>query len=114
EVPGRLGDRFVLRLTQRLLEALRQRVAAVLFRGEGLLEERLAAGGLFGEDLVRVVELRTVRGRRLDVANHALQIRVDHERGRTARTRDFEFRRDLRHDSPLLRYFFSSQSIATG
>ena len=51
EVPRRLGNWFVLRLAERFLEALRQRVAAVLLRGEGLLEERLAAGGLVREDL---------------------------------------------------------------
>src|SRR3954471_17386508 len=61
EVPGRLGDRLVLRLAKRFLEAARQRVAARLLFGERLLEQCLAARGLLGQDALRVVQLGAIR-----------------------------------------------------
>src|SRR6516165_7555513 len=110
EIARGLGDWLVARLAQGLLESLGQRVAAILLGRDRLLEERLASGGLLGEDLVCVVEFRAVCRRRLDVTDDAPQVRVDDERGRTARTRHFEFGCDLGHGHLP----FSSQSIATG
>src|SRR3954471_23923927 len=77
EVPGRLGDRLVLRLAKRFLEAARQRVAARLLFGERFLEQRLAARGLLGQDALRVVQLGAIRIGRLAVADDALQVAVD-------------------------------------
>src|SRR3954447_2243018 len=97
EVPGRLGDRLVLRLAKRFLEAARQRVAAILLFGERFLEQRLAARGLLGQDALRVVQLGAIRIGRLAVADDALQVAVDHELGRTARAVDLEFGCELGH-----------------
>src|SRR3954470_4472038 len=97
EVPGRLGDRLVLRLAKRFLEAARQRVTARLLFGERFLEQRLAARGLLGQDALRVVQLGAIRIGRLAVADDALQVAVDHELGRTARAIDLEFGCELGH-----------------
>ena len=82
----------LVRLPQRLLEPLRERVAARPLGGDRLLEERLAPRRFVGEDALRVGQLRPIAAHRLDVAHDALQVGVDDERrtdstGRWFRTR---------------------------
>src|SRR5690606_34544159 len=79
-------------------EAARQRVAARLFRLDRLFEQRFASRPLFFEDARRLVEARSVGTLRLGVADDALEPGVDDERGPAARTDDFEFGAEFRHD----------------
>ena len=53
-------DRFLLRFLQRFLEPLRERVAARLLILDRLLEQRLAARRLLGQDALRFVQLRPI------------------------------------------------------
>src|SRR5262249_26252904 len=80
------------RLAQRLLEPLRQRVAARFLRVDGLLKDRLAPRGLLGENPLRFGELRLVAALGLLVRHHATEVRVDHECRLAARTGDLELR----------------------
>ena len=68
EIAHRLGHRFFLRLTQRLVEPLRQRIPPVLLRIHRLLEDRLAARRFRREDALRVAQLRLVAALRLPCA----------------------------------------------
>src|SRR5688500_6375515 len=90
EIPGGFGDGFVACLTERFLEALRERVAARLLGRYRLLEQRFAARGLLGEDTLRVGQLGTIRADRLRVADDPAQVRVEHQGRMAAGARGFE------------------------
>src|SRR5439155_3937841 len=92
EVPDGFGDRLLARLAQRLLEPLRQRVAAPLFRVDRLLEDRLAARRLLRENALRLGELRLVAAIRLLVGDDPAKIRVDDQRRLAARAHHLELR----------------------
>jgi hypothetical protein len=85
-------------LTERLFEAARERVAAVALGIDRLLEDRLAACGLFGEDPLRLTELGLRAALRLVMRDHPAQIEIDHDRRLAAGTDDFELGLQACHD----------------
>src|SRR4029453_18538114 len=92
EVAGRLGDRLVPRLAQGLFEAFRQRITARPFGRHRLLEDRLAARRLLGQDPLGIGQLWPIRTNGLFMPYDAAQIGINDERGLTAWARDVEFR----------------------
>src|SRR5262249_44386343 len=124
EVSDRLRNRFLARLTQRLFEPLRQRVAARFLVVDRLLEDRFAPGGLLRENPLRFGQLRLVGALRLLVRHDPAKVRVDHERRLAARTCDLELRFQPCHQrfpppsaraSPYsLNSFLSSRGLPSG
>ncbi len=88
--PRRFGDGLLARLAQGFLEPLRKRIAAVLLRVDRLLENRLAARRLVGEDPGRIAQLGLVATLGLDVRHHALQIDIDDQSRLAAGTGHFD------------------------
>ena len=72
EVPGRFRDGFLARLLERLFEPLRERVAARAFGLHRLLEERLAARGLFGQNALCLRQLGAIASRWIDLVEEEL------------------------------------------
>src|SRR5262249_47029850 len=97
KVPGRLRDRLLASLTERFLEAARQRVAARLLVGARLLEDRLSPRLLFGEDALRLAHPRLVGALRLVVRDDPSEVQIDDERGLAAGAGHFEFGLEARH-----------------
>src|SRR6185436_7454067 len=76
EIASRFGDRLLVRLAERFLEAARQCVAAGLLVCDRLLEDRLAARRLLGEDALRFAQLRLVGALRLVVRHDAPEVQI--------------------------------------
>jgi hypothetical protein len=106
EVPRGPGHWFGPRLAQRFLEALRQRITAVLLRSDRFLKQRFALRGLLLEDSPGIAQFRSIAARGGLVADDAPEVDIDNERRVAARA----LRRELGFDRhglfPRLRRFY--------